>query len=286
MKRTFLTLVMVVVVTAVALLFVARLRRSASTGGAPLPGDVVQSPPRSLSSEAKQALDAAAALTEKGYDFKQEGKNREALTAFEEARAALLPQESVLRTEVASNLDDQATVYLRTGSYDRARKLYEEALTLLKTEGGDGERLSQSIDRRLATLNALEAHGIVCAEPLTPAGEDDDGSKALPDASPSTDATVPYFPELQDMYDGFAKLQGDLRDCVDESLRFSPISVWMVVTGDGQVILSSAKHGMKGTPAGDCLEKRLEKVAAKHRGDLPRFRACFRSFTYPFLFGK
>ncbi len=285
MKRPILILAIALVILVAALVVAHLLRSPSQKGGAPKSAAPVPLPGKPLSAEAKQAQDTAAALTEKGYDFKQAGQNREALAAFEEAGGVLLPHRSELREAVASNLDDQATVYLRTGSFDQARKLYGEAMALLKAEGKEGDRLGQSVGRRLATLNALETHGIVCSEPMSPAmGAQDAGG--LHDASPPTEAAIPYFPELHDMYAGFAKLQGDLRGCVDASLLFSPISVWMVVTGDGQVVLSSAKHGIKGTPTGNCLEEKLEKVASKHRNDLPRFRACFRSFTYPFLFGK
>jgi hypothetical protein len=65
-----------------------------------------------------------------------------------------------------------------------------------------------------------------------------------------------------------------------------PISVWMVMTGEGRIVLSTLKGPLAGTPAGRCLESRMEKASLSHLSEMPKFKACYRNVNYPFIFAK
>ena len=104
-----------------------------------IPGDA---PPKDARSK------QADALTEEAYDLKLKGKNQAALERLQEAHRLLAEIQGAGSEAVASNLDDQATIYLRTGDYPKARALYNQALDLLRKRAPNEARLASGIERK------------------------------------------------------------------------------------------------------------------------------------------
>jgi hypothetical protein len=57
----------------------------------------------------------------------------------------------------------------------------------------------------------------------------------------------------------------------------------ITITGDGRPLVVETHGRDAGTPVGRCLEEKLLRLVETI--ELPRFRACFRPFTYPFTVG-
>ncbi len=223
-----------------------------------------------LTQKQTSALSDGKRLTEKAYDLKLIGQNSKALALFVKSHNILAKSMGKMSLPVASNLDDQAMIYLRTGNYARARKLFKNAQQILKTQASLDSRLAKGIERRLNTLKALEKHGVTCSEPLAP--------------PPPVDAGVsPYFPVLEDVHKVFGLINSQLQGCVKGTP--GPIAVRLVVTGNGLILEAQTRSPLKGTPSAKCIEKRILNAAPEFTRQLPRFRACFRNFTYPFIVG-
>jgi hypothetical protein len=227
-------------------------------------------PLKASSKHVLEQLKKADQLTEKGYDLKLEGRNGEALALFEEARAFLVAAKGPSSEEVASNLDDQATIHLRTGNPKKARALYNRALAILNQVAPDGSRLTSAVKRRLATLDALEQNGVTCHEPLTP-------------EPPSKDSALPYFTDKESVYDGLGKLAKALKPCFSKEIPQAPVSVWIVLLGKGEILLSRTQGDLAGTRAAACIESTLKEASRTNAPNMPRFSACYRNYTYPFL---
>jgi hypothetical protein len=60
----------------------------------------------------------------------------------------------------------------------------------------------------------------------------------------------------------------------------------MVITGQGQIVLAEARGPYYGSEQGKCLADKLLAAAPEFSSDFPRFGACFRNFTYPFVVGE
>lgn len=218
----------------------------------------------------------AEQLTDEGYDLKREGRNQDALAKFEQATPLFEKGAGKESEAVAGNLDDQASIYLRTGQYRKARTLYSRAIAIQDKVAPGGSRLAASIERRLATLDALEKRHYVCHEPLVPAQESSD--------SENDKALLPYYPEKKALYDAYAKLDDEIRPCLPKSLLNKPVPVWTVLLGEtGDIVLSRAKGSLYGTPTGQCIESTLARISSQYAAVMPRFRACYRNFTYPFI---
>jgi tetratricopeptide (TPR) repeat protein len=221
----------------------------------------------------KQTVAAAQAkkLTEQAYDHKLAGQNGKALALFEKAGKVLVAAHGETHYQVASNLDDQATVYLRTGDFSKAQELYQEAKAVLKKIGQNSSRLDQAIDRRLHTLNTFEKNAITCSEPLEPKNEKETES-------------LPYFPKAEEMEPVFDTLAKELGDCVETQKL--PVPVRLVVTGTGRIVEAHVKGLYNHTEAGLCIEKKILQRAPTYAAALPRFRACYKNVTYPFVIGR
>ena len=224
-----------------------------------------------------EAAAEARALTEKGYDYKKEGRNRDALDAFEKA-AAKLEQGTALRTEdFASNLDDRATIHLRVGNTAEAESLYLRAAELLEELDKNQTRLYAGVQRRLRTAAALKKLGVDCDEPMVP------DAKSV-DSSDAGQNKLPYFPDVADLQSAFGKFNLEIKGCLDDFPGALP--VWTVVTGDGRIALASVKSESLSSERRECIEGRLTAISLRHRDLMPRFSACFRNFTYPLAFRK
>jgi hypothetical protein len=211
---------------------------------------------------------AAKKLTEEAYDLKLSGHNGRALTLFVKAHRLYAETLGESSFEVASNLDDQATVHFRIGDPVRAKNLYGKANRILSGSGPDGDRLKAGIERRLQTAAAFEKRGITCAEPLEPSGLPDGGLR-------------PYFPNPGEVHPIFDRIGQALTGCIDGPPR--QVSIRLVLTGDGQIVAARAKKPLGDSKQGRCLAEKLLEIGPKFTADLPRFRACFRNFTYPFI---
>jgi hypothetical protein len=221
------------------------------------------------------AIASAKELTSRAYELKREGQNGAALKLFEKAHNILVGAKSHQSAAAASNLDDQATIYMRTGNYSRARDLFKEAISTLKSPSVTDDRLVSGIDRRLSTIAAFEKQGVVCREPLVP-----NPPEPSQNADSGTNEGLPYFPDKMAMERVFDKITNDLSGCVDKGSR--PVAVRMVITGDGRIVVTETRGQLKSTEAGKCLAKQILAVAVKHKGEFPPFAACFRNFTHPF----
>ena len=240
-----------------------------SGGNRQAPSSVpVDAPPKDARSK------QAEALTEEAYDLKLEGRNQAALERLQKAHQLLAEVEGAGSEAAASNLDDQATIFLRTGDYPKARALYNQALDLLRKGASNEHRLASGIERRLATLKALERGGHHCKEPLVPP----------PDAAgPKEGAPLPYFPDKEALYEAYAGLVEALKPCLKKGEVLKPIPVWTVLLGTGEIVLSRTNGSLAGTDTARCIEATLIKASQKHAPKMPHFRACYRNFTYPFL---
>lgn len=226
----------------------------------------------------------AEALTEKAYDLKLEGRNGEALSLFTEAAEKIERAEGRKSTSFASNLDDRATIYLRTGSFDKAEALYRRAEDILKNIDQAETRLFAGVRRRMKTLEALQKMGIVCSEPMQPASSVADADSKIEAGESSKTESLPYFPKSEDLQRAFGIFNSKLKGCVDAMPGALP--VWTVVTGDGRLALVSVKSEVIDKKTRACVENQLLEVSRRHPELLPKFGACFRNFTYPLAFRK
>jgi tetratricopeptide (TPR) repeat protein len=211
------------------------------------------------------------ALTEKAYDHKLQGQNGQALTLLKKAGKILSATYGKAHYEGASNLDDQATVYLRTGDFTTARKLYLQAQTALKKIGQDNSRLAKAVDRRLHTLTTFEKNHITCSEPLDP-GQD------------TKTEGLPYFPKAEKLEPVLDLLAKELGDCAPKQKR--PVPVRLVITGRGSIVEAHVKGLFDHTEVGLCIEKLILELAPKYTSALPHFKACYKNVTYPFAIGS
>lgn len=228
------------------------------------------------SRKAEEARKLADELTEQSYDLKLSGENGKALELLQKASDLLLGEVGGKSALMASNLDDRASIYMRTGDFKKARRLFEEARAMAE-ELGEKEnlRLLAGIDRRLETMEAMEKQGVTCSEPMKPAPPGDAGAGA---------AAEPYFPDVEQVQTVFAKMNERLNGCLKNPRR--PVTLRMVITGRGKVVLAEARGPYYGSEQGKCLADKLMAAAPEFADDFPRFKACFRNFTYPFVVGE
>jgi tetratricopeptide (TPR) repeat protein len=205
----------------------------------------------------------AGRLLEEGYAFKREGRNGAALERFERACAVLERTVGPRDHLYASCLDDKAMVMLRLGRHAEARALYEDGRKVLERD--PDPVLQQGVALRLSLLDRLDALGIRCAEPAEPAADD----------------PLPYFPDVTKMQQALGWLGDRLRDCDEGRPRL--VTMRITITGDGRPLLVETHGPDAGSPVGRCLQEKLMNLVGT--ADLPRFRACFRPFTYPFTVG-
>lgn len=227
----------------------------------------------------------ANALTEQAYDLKQHGQHKAALALLSRAAEKIVTATGNKSEAYASNLDDQATIYLRVGETTRARSLYTQAEGILLEMDGPASRLLAGIRRRKATMDAFERMGYRCQEPLQPKGS---GPLAMDvsavDGGVLNESILPYFPDPAKLQHAFGIFNSELKGCLDSFPGALP--VWTVVTGDGRLALCSVKNEEIDTKTRDCLEKQLMEISRRHAEQLPRFTACFRNFTYPLAIRK
>jgi hypothetical protein len=205
----------------------------------------------------------AARLLEEGYGFKREGRNGAALERFELA-CALLERKLGSRDHLyASCLDDKAMIMVRMGRNKEARDLYEWGRKLLEKD--PDPVLQKGVALRLRLLDRLDALGIRCAEPAEPPAND----------------PLPYFPDISVMQEALGRLGDHLRECDEGRPRL--VTMRITLTGDGRPLMVETHGRDADSPVGRCLEEKLMSLV--EAADLPRFRACFRPFTYPFTVG-
>lgn len=210
----------------------------------------------------------AKPVIEEAYKHKQVGENGAAMARLEEALDIIGsgPGGGKTGAAYASCLDDMASVNLRTGKRDEARNLYAEALGILLTLKNADPRLVNGIKKRLTLVSHMEKRGITCAEP----------------SSPKTDSPLPYFPDVEKMQVAIGALNPAVAGCaagIPEA-----VTVRVFITGDGKAIHAEARGPHADSRIGRCVVTRL--MDAVPDAELPRFRACFRGFTYPFMVGK
>lgn len=211
----------------------------------------------------------AAALLEEAYALKQHGRNGPALAAIGKACAIIQRGAGPASAEYGSCLDDAASVRLRMGEADAARDLYARALAVLGKAPGADPRLVAGVRMRLNDLELMARQGIACSEPAEP-------------PPPDAGVTVPYFPDIEEMQNAIGELNPWVSDCSDGTPE--AVTVRVIVTGDGRAIRAETRGIHESTPLGKCVIERL--LAAFPKAKLPPFRACFRSFTYPFMVGR
>ena len=208
----------------------------------------------------------ASALIERAYELKQDGRNGAALAALDEACAAIARTGGATSVEYASCLDDRASVHLRMGRAAEAKALYQEAIAILGAAKGADPRLVHGVMTRLEELELMAAKGIACAEPAAPDPAD----------------ARPYFPDVGAMQEALGALGPYVELCKDGAPE--PVTVRVIVTGDGKAIRAEARGLHADTPLGRCVLDRL--LAAFPKAKLPPFKACFRGFTYPYMVGR
>jgi hypothetical protein len=213
----------------------------------------------------KAAEEDSGKLLEEGYRFKKTGHNAAALERFEKACEILAETVGTEDYLYASCLDDKAMVLIRTGRYDEARAIYERGREILKKRPDADPRLALGVARRLRLLSSLEKRGVECSEP------------AQPPQSPE----LPYFPDPSVVQSALGTLAGQVRDCDEGNPHTVTVMVWL--TGEGKPVMIEARGKNDGTPVGNCLVGKLEKLIPSL--EIPGFRACFRPFTYPYVVG-
>lgn len=218
--------------------------------------------------EIKKIVDAA-------YDFKQTGQNGSAMALFKKAAVRIESSYGKKSEAYASILDDQGTCYLRAGNYGKARRLFKEANAILEELSLDNTRLFTGIQGRLEMLDAFEKNNIVCEESL-------EETVTLPISSQNKENAIPYFPTSESLYKVFYHMSREIKGCVEKTSKAIP--VWNVVLGDGRLLMSSVISDDVSSDQAKCIEEKLSQAALKHRDDFPRFRACYRNYTYPLVF--
>jgi tetratricopeptide (TPR) repeat protein len=196
------------------------------------------------------------------YKFKQQGQNGLALKQFEQI-INMVPEKS---SAYASVLDDKASVLLRTGRTEEAKKLYTEAINILKKLDAE-PLLLKGIEGRLDILNQMVKSGIRCNEPLVP----------------PVDGKIPYFPSVEKMQNALNELTLEIAKCKNSN-TLEPITMRVIISGDGKFIKAFAKGKFEGTKTESCVVNKLKELLPG--ADLPPFSACFRGFTYPFMIGN
>lgn len=213
----------------------------------------------------KAAEEDSGKLLEEGYRFKKTGHNAAALERFDKACEILAETVGTEDYLYASCLDDKAMVLIRTGRYDEARAIYEHGREILKKRPDADPRLALGVARRLRLLDSLEKRQIRCSEP----------------AEPPQNPELPYFPDPAVVQSALGTLADQVRDCDEGSPHTVTVVVWL--TGEGKPVMIEARGKHDGTPVGNCLAGKLEKLIPSLQ--LPGFRACFRPFTYPYVVG-
>ena len=126
-------------------------------------------------------------------------------------------------------------------------------------------------------MDAFEKAGYLCAESLEPAEKAD----ANADAG-AAEKALPFFPRSEDLYKVYYKLNKEIKGCVGKMAKAVP--VWNVVTGDGRVIMAEVKSDDVSKDEAACIERKLLSLIPKYKDALPRFRACYRNYTFPLVF--
>jgi len=249
-----------------AALAAAALSATCRSEAPPPPAEPEIDPELGVTAIPSPADPIAGALIEKAYALKQDGHNGAALAVLEEACAAIEKKAGASSADFGSCLDDQASVNVRMGRSDAARALYERALTILRGAPGADPRLVHGVMTRLDEMDLMAAKGIACSEP----------------AEPPAVSELPYFPDVEAVQEALGELNPYVAECSDGVPE--AVTVRVIVTGDGRAIRAEASEPYGDTPLGDCVIEKL--LAAVPKAKLPRFRACFRGFDYPFMIGK
>ncbi len=218
--------------------------------------------------QASALIKKAEELTDKGYDLKLTGRNGNALSLFEQAAKKIINAKGENCLEYASNLDDRASIYFRTGNIEKAFLLYNQAKSIIERIEETNTRLFAAVMRRLTTMEAFKNIGYICKEPMVPEEENE----------------LPYFPKKEDIESAFQIFNIEMKSCLESHPHSVPI--WTVITGDGRVALSSVKSEELDKQTKNCLEQKLSELSSMHSDLLPRFRACFYNYTYPMAFRK
>jgi len=208
----------------------------------------------------------AEALVKEGYKLKQLGENGGALGKFIEACGLLEKSAGERSVKLASCLDDQASVHLRLGNADKASKLFERAFEMVMRSPDADSPLARGLAIRRELVRQLAAQKVTCSEPEVP----------------PADSPLPYFPVVTEMQDALGMLTPQVADCLDGAPKL--VTMRLVITGDGRPVVVESRGPDYDTPLGKCIADRLMKLVP--RAELPRFRACFRGFVYPFTVGN
>ncbi len=210
----------------------------------------------------------AKPIIKEAYKHKQVGENGAAMARLEEALDIIGsgPGGGKTGAAYASCLDDMASVNLRIGKRDEAKKQYQEAQNILGALENADPRLVNGIRKRLALVSHMAKRGITCAEP----------------SSQKNDSPLPYFPDVEKMQVAIGTINPRVAVCaagIPEA-----VTVRLFITGDGKFIHAEPRGQHADSKIGKCVVARL--MDAVPDAELPRFRACFRGFTYPFMVGK
>jgi len=162
-------------------------------------------------------------------------------------------------------------VHLRMGRVDSARAFYKQSLDILGKAKGADPRLVHGVTLRLEELELMVQKGIACDEPAEP---------------PQADAgkELPYFPDTGEMQRALGTLNPYVAVCSDGTPE--AVTVRIIVTGDGRAVRAETRGLHADTALGKCVLEKLLAAFPEAREKLPKFRACFRSFTYPYMVGK
>lgn len=216
----------------------------------------------------RAALEQATTLADQAVPLKNKGDNAKAYALFEQARAILEAAPGDNRAALASNLDDLASIQTRLGDFSTARTLYLRAQAQLQALGaGPGRRLFDGIADRLEILTALEKAEHLCTE--------------TPTYAPN-EAALPYFPPPDDTKNTLGReLNPLLQGCLEGPK--TEVKVRMLLTGNGRLLLAKVQGDLADKPAGKCIEQRVLQAAPGLATKLPKFAACFRTMSYPFI---
>lgn len=201
-------------------------------------------------------------LIKEAYLAKKTGHNQKALVLFRQAIKKAAPQSTLY----ASALDDQSSVLMRMGKYSEAQKLFEKSISILK-KGNGSPILRSGVEGRLETLKALQHKNIKCNEPGEPTAENE----------------LPYYPIVPDFQRALGTLTRKIAKCHDSSV-IEPIAMRAIITGSGKLVRAYSRDKFHNTDTEKCVIKKLEQLLPKT--SLPKFAACYRGFTYPFMIGN
>ena len=204
-------------------------------------------------------------LTREAYTKKKVGDNQAALNEFKKLARMIKDELHADPYETASNLDDQASVLLRTGQSKTALKQYNEAREILaRLESERAKELLVGVDFRLRILKALGEKGVTCHEPPKYNNPD-----------------LPYFADKTEAYKAIAKVNATVRDCFEGPAK--PVTVSVIITGDGRIVMTNPRGPKSDRSLGLCVADRLLKLGKIV--PFPQFGACFRPYSYPFAVG-